>query len=900
MLLAGREGAGKSHILRCTEAILESGGEGATEGARLLHAADTTDPGVCCREPLAAWIPVLHACLMGDNGGDDADTSANQSMSIAEACRAWTSKHSEHAAQLQTLIDVVCGRVLEPEDPVSRRVQTPEERFALVHLVAEVVSTTATEGDQNLCVVLDDASAMDSLSWAVVLVLADRLAATPTDRATFSTMPLLLVLAVRENPLDGTLLCPPSEDIGGWPIVVVPPLTVEETGELLLSVVSDGADTVDPAVNAVVNQECLGLPRYILEWISIQQRIGGTSTDQTDLQLKWAAKGPDGNPRRLVADLPPSLEWELGRSFDGQRQQEEWQLTLQLIAVISTAVAGVATDPKGVSGVCGDILIQTHPRRLSEPVLSQYLVEMERLGFLIRAESSRDAAGSNPELGSGEDSRVLLAKSLAAGQLATETWMWRSEEARQAVYHTLTTRERRDMHEALAEHLEARVLDGMDLVSMPLEEWKLAEEERRACFVQLIEHAALSMDQPKVLRLLEKLPGGPGMMLTDDERKALRQELWLLKPPALRKRAMVEEIRGDLITLAEKSEGSWDDLESSKISRLVELIVSHQVFTRARDERRANEERDALRAATAEARRLHEEGVKTGARPAAMERLRQAVSKAEVAMWTEHVAGDPDATNPMALAVRYFPLDQVLAALKERHDDDLAPETALMNATHWAVAAWKLAGHHGERTKRSHALVLKENAEAGEHMYGNAIDVRASGRFDRTVLSFLEPPRDSNLAIEGGPLLLPGAVPTVADREAEQAKALVLGSRQVRALTDAAAVALRFGAYSSYPNAQSMAMEQEALLARKSQLAEEVAALEEQLRARDDPIIELIKPEDPPPEPEPEPEPELEDADKPVAAVEKGCCWFCFCIPRKKEKKKSKLAGPAVSYVDDY
>ena len=81
MLLAGREGAGKSHILRCTEAILESGGEGATEGARLLHAADTTDPGVCCREPLAAWIPVLHACLMGDNGGDDADTSENQSIS---------------------------------------------------------------------------------------------------------------------------------------------------------------------------------------------------------------------------------------------------------------------------------------------------------------------------------------------------------------------------------------------------------------------------------------------------------------------------------------------------------------------------------------------------------------------------------------------------------------------------------------------------------------------------------------------------------------------------------------------------------------------------------------------------------------------------------------------------
>ena len=168
MLLAGREGAGKSHILRCTEAILESGGEGATEGARLLHAADTTDPGVCCREPLAAWIPVLHACLMGDTGGDDADTSANQSMSIVEACRAWTSKHSEHAAQLESLIDVVCGRVLEPEDPVSRRVQTPEERYALVHLVAEVVSTTATEGDQNLCVVLDDASAMDSLSWAVL------------------------------------------------------------------------------------------------------------------------------------------------------------------------------------------------------------------------------------------------------------------------------------------------------------------------------------------------------------------------------------------------------------------------------------------------------------------------------------------------------------------------------------------------------------------------------------------------------------------------------------------------------------------------------------------------------------------------------------------------------------
>ena len=70
-----------------------------------------------------------------------------------------------------------------------------------------------------------------------------------------------------------------------------------------------------------------------------------------------------------------------------------------------------------------------------------------------------------------------------------------------------------------------------------------------------------------------------------------------------------------------------------------------------------------------------------------------------------------------------------------------------------------------------------------EGVYWKSIDVRRGCGFDRTVLAFLEPPRDSDLASEGGRLLLPGAVPTGADREAEQAKALVLGSRQVRALT---------------------------------------------------------------------------------------------------------------------
>eukprot|EP01046_Picozoa_sp_COSAG06_P041820 COSAG06_NODE_5243_length_3614_cov_58.458890_4_plen_126_part_01 len=51
-----------------------------------------------------------------------------------------------------------------------------------------------------------------------------------------------------------------------------------------------------------------------------------------------------------------------------------------------------------------------------------------------------------------------------------------------------------------------------------------------------------------------------------------------------------------------------------------------------------------------------------------VERRRQALAAAEIAMWTERVAGDPDSTNPAALAVRYFPLAAVMEALKARHD----------------------------------------------------------------------------------------------------------------------------------------------------------------------------------------------------------------------------------------
>jgi hypothetical protein len=224
---------------------------------------------------------------------------------------------------------------------------------------------------------------------------------------------------------------------------------------------------------------------------------------------------------------------------------------------------------------------------------------------------------------------------------------------------------------------------------------------------------------------------------------------------------------------------------------------------------------------------------------------------------------------------------------------------------HWAIAQWKAAGHTGSRPKRSATSKAgKQSADgddAGEHMYGDAIDLRPSGRFDKVEMSFLEPPRSSAEHEEGAPLLLPGCVPLLADREQALQLSIQRGSRLVKGLTDAAEQTLRFGAYGSYPNAQSMAMEQEALLARKEALAAACAALEKQLVGRDGPILDIIKPSCPPPEPEEEPEPPPPPPPKkPVEVVEKGCCWCC-CRPKKRKSKGAAgLSAAAAAYADDY
>ena len=116
-----------------------------------------------------------------------------------------------------------------------------------------------------------------------------------------------------------------------------------------------------------------------------------------------------------------------------------------------------------------------HPKRLTEPVLSRYIVEMERLGFLIRAPSNHDAL----HLQAGEDPLVRLAPELAAGQLPTESWAFRSEEIRQAVYHTLATEERCNMHSSLVKHLEICLREGMNDTDLEQDEWDAAEHDRK-------------------------------------------------------------------------------------------------------------------------------------------------------------------------------------------------------------------------------------------------------------------------------------------------------------------------------------------------------------------------------------------------------------------------------------
>ena len=456
------------------------------------------------------------------------------------------------------------------------------------------------------------------------------------------------------------------------------------------------------------------------------------------------------------------------------------------------------------------------------------------------------------------------------------------------------------MHSALAEHLEVCLRDGMNAIDLDQNKWDAAEWDRRVYFVQLLEHAALAMEQHTLLRLLEKLPGGPGMVFSDAQRGELRAQLSYLKPVALRKRALVEQIRGDLIKKAEDSDFPKDSL--------IELIVSHLVFNDSRAELREDETRDRLRAEALEQKRLFDEAAKANARPAQMERRRQALAAAEVAMWTHKIAGDPDSTNPTALAVRYFPLAAVMSALKARHDEDVAPLAASWNDTHWSVAQWKAAGHTGPRPQRSvtsrtskHAVVVAGD-DPEEHMYGTVIDLRPSGRFDKVKMSFLEPPRPSAEHEDDRPMLLPGCVPLLEDRQQALQLSIERSSVLVRGLTDAAEQTLRFGAYAAYPNAQSVAMEQEALLARKEALAAACAALEKQLVGRDAPILDLIKPSCPPPEPEQEPVlPSPPAVVKPVEVVDRGCCWCC-CRPKKSKKRgrNAGLSAAAAAYADDY
>jgi hypothetical protein len=196
-------------------------------------------------------------------------------------------------------------------------------------------------------------------------------------------------------------------------------------------------------------------------------------------------------------------------------------------------------------------------------------------------------------------------------------------------------------------------------------------------------------------------------------------------------------------------------------------------------------------------------------------------------------------------------------------------------------------------------------ADAEEHIYGVAIDLRPSGRFDKVEMSFLTPPRPANVYEEGAPLLLPGSVPLLADCEEAHQRAIERGSVLIRSFTDAANRTLMFGAYESYPNAQSMALEQEALIARKLDLAVACEVLEKQLRGRDDPVLDDIKPDGPPPElpPEAQPEPPSPEPVKIPVLVERTfwqkLCWCC-CRPEKEKKSGSGLSAAAAAYADDY
>lgn len=275
-------------------------------------------------------------------------------------------------------------------------------------------------------------------------------------------------------------------------------MSLSETSALLRHSLSAQLLAANVAEKAHI--DCQGNRRATLEWAALQRQRGSLKLTQVSESSEWLLETDEhGN---LPSIVPPSLHHELslvwsqctrfldlshlcvcallnlsdrvcGLDFAGD---EAWRCTAQLAAVLGVEWSA-------------DVLTQAHPAHLPEHVVSAHVEAMHCAGLIWPAELSPIAA---IERSGGGAARFRL----PGGALPTTAWRWASAGVRDVVYLSASTRRRMDMHNAVACHLNDRMVEATT-----------KQRERRELLLLLLSHWALAGEAPSLLRLLAALCG---------------------------------------------------------------------------------------------------------------------------------------------------------------------------------------------------------------------------------------------------------------------------------------------------------------------------------------------------------------------------------------------------------
>ena len=615
LVLAGGAGCGKSHVLDIAVTAAERWRLAGWPRPLNIVRGATVGSGsslLCSGALLGAWRPVLADCL--GLRGWPANSSPKE---IQSSCRKWAARNRECCVRAETQLEALltshfwAGSTHDVERqslsadtaPTIPHLHQPSDiadKEAAVELVAHAVWSRA-RGPAPLMVVLDDTEWMDDASWDVVHRLACMLApcmatvgraASATvpstegnakstwtmttdqslsgnegraDKFTLQhegTAPLLLVLPILRDRLNHRIVCPESlaclwdptppptketeaDDVASTSAKKTEPppqpyqwmeirmLSDTECGALLVA--AAGAKGADTDVVGAVCADCGGNPGAILQWLAMSLRSGSVHFCSDG----WLRADHGAVKEGLPSFLPPSLSFDLNRVFVAA--PADFKMTLALATAL------------GKRAFSGDVLVQAHPMHLSEDSISAHVECMRKAGFI------------RPATPGGAEAAPLL----PPGSLPATSWLWASDAIRMAIYASMTTRSRRDTHAAVANRL-----------AMKLTERHTTPAEKRGLTLLLLEQYTLAEDQRRLLQLLGKLDGGPGLLLTHEDKAADATALKLYNPLELANLAVSEGLPKVAVNAVLKK------AETNAMARsgLIAMITSNRTFhpTRAR------------------------------------------------------------------------------------------------------------------------------------------------------------------------------------------------------------------------------------------------------------------------------------------------------------------------------